>query len=40
MRWPEDPESRRRMVEALLCWVEELHRTEPVPEGIDASCDE
>jgi molecular chaperone GrpE (heat shock protein) len=40
MRWPEDPESRRRMVEALLGWVEELHLTEPVPEGIDASCDE
>lgn len=40
MRWPKDPESRRRMVEALLGWVEELDRTEPVPEGIDASCDE
>ncbi len=40
MRWPEDPESRRRMVEALLGWVEELHHTEPVPEGVDANCDE
>lgn len=37
MRWPEDREARRRLVEALLDWVVALDRAEPEPEGIDPS---
>jgi molecular chaperone GrpE len=34
MRWPADPELRRRMVEGLLDWVAGLEQTEPPPEGV------
>ena len=36
MKWPRDPEARRRLVDALLTWVEELDRVEPLPSGIDS----
>jgi len=35
VKWPHDPERRRRMIEALLVWTEELDREEPLPEGVD-----
>jgi molecular chaperone GrpE len=35
MRWPDDPDLRRRMVEGLLDWVAGLEAEDPLPEGVD-----
>ena len=37
MKWPKDPDARRRLCEALLDWVAALEEAEPTPAGLDPS---
>lgn len=39
MRWPDDPDGRRRLSEALLDWVAALDEAEPRPAGLDGSAE-